>query len=191
MPVVVILVFLIIIVLIIIVHPDLHSLVFGFDHHHRKSFSDDSASSYHSGDAFNLSIYRCYSLQRITGDKVICDDDDDGGDDGGDDDDDDDDDGCGDGDDDDDRIIRLVLLPIYGISPQRNHRWSKYLFFSKTLLLLQLLLRRLNINFLREASILLLAISSRQLSVRFLKQFLTRFKTKREEKLRALYHHPK
>ena len=47
-------------------------------------------SSSHSGDAFNLSIYRCYSLQQITRDQIICEDDDDG-DDGGDDDGDDDD----------------------------------------------------------------------------------------------------
>ena len=84
-------------------------------------------SSSHSGDAFNLSIYRCYSLQQITRDQIICEDDDDGDDGGDDDGDDDDSDGDGDG----DRIIRLVFFPIYGLSPQRNHQRSQYFSSSK------------------------------------------------------------
>ena len=90
-----------------------------------KAFEMTLPSSSHSGDAFNLSIYRCYSLQQITRYQIICEDDDDG-DDGGDDDG-DDDDSDGDG----DRIIRLVFFPIYGLSPQRNHQRSQYLFSSK------------------------------------------------------------
>ena len=72
-----------------------------------KAFEMTLPSSSHSGDAFNLSIYRCYSLQQITRDQIICDDDDDDCDN------DDDDGGDGDGDDDDNGDV--LLLPLQGL----------------------------------------------------------------------------